>query len=124
VRLLADTHALLWLLDDDPQLSDRARDLLLDPGNEALLSAVAIWEVTLKRALGKLEADEAFAAVLLDADFDELPITIAHAERAGTLEPHHRDPFDRLLIAQAQVEGATVVTADPAFADYDVATAW
>jgi PIN domain nuclease of toxin-antitoxin system len=108
----------------DPQLSDHARRLLADPAHEVLLSAAVAWEVSIKRASGKLAAPPGFAAALIDQGARALPMTIEHAEAAGALPLHHRDPFDRMLIAQAQIEGASIVSADPALRAYNVRVEW
>lgn len=89
-----------------------------------LLSAAVIWEVAIKRATGKLDAPAGFAKLLLDAGVDPLPITIEHAEAAGALPMHHGDPFDRMLVAQAQIEQAAIVSADPNLRAYDVRVEW
>jgi PIN domain nuclease of toxin-antitoxin system len=124
VKLLPDTHAALWLLSDDPQLSARAAELLTDRRNEVMLSAAVVWEVAIKRSLGKLKAPDGFADLLIDSGAQPLSVTVAHAEAAGALDWHRRDPFDRMLAAQATIEGATVVSADSAFGAYDVSVAW
>lgn len=124
MKLLPDTHAALWLLSGDPQLSARAAQLLTDARNEILLSAAVVWEVAIKRSLGKLEAPDGFASLLVDAGAEPLSVTVAHADAAGTLDLHHRDPFDRMLVAQSAIEGATLVSADTAFGAYDVSIAW
>jgi PIN domain nuclease of toxin-antitoxin system len=123
MRLLPDSHALIWWLEDAPQLSPRVRDLMIDDDNPLLYSAAALWEIRIKMALGKLVPVEE-NGVLEGDDITLLPITHAHAAAAAALPLHHRDPFDRMLIAQAQLEDAVVLTADPAFAAYDVRTAW
>jgi PIN domain nuclease of toxin-antitoxin system len=123
MRILPDSHALLWWASDSERLSKRARALLNDDDNQMLFSAVATWEIYVKHAMGKLQH-------LGDFDLIEetsptlLPITHAHAQAAAALPYHHRDPFDRMLIAQAQIEDAVIVTADRAFAAYDVRTVW
>ncbi len=122
MRLLLDAHALLWWLADDARLGAEARARIADPANEILVSAATVWEIAIKRALGKLEAPPELANAIAEAGFGEAPITAADAERAGALEPHHRDPFDRMLVAQATRLGATILTRDPAFARYGVAT--
>jgi PIN domain nuclease of toxin-antitoxin system len=124
MRLLLDTHTALWWLDDDERIGREAERLLLDTSNEVLLSAVVIWEVTVKRALGKLEAPVDIADRFLDGGATALPITLQHAAAVGELPDHHRDPFDRLLVAQARVDGATVLTGDAQIARYSVPTAW
>jgi PIN domain nuclease of toxin-antitoxin system len=121
--LIADTHAVLWWLADDALLPDSTRELIGDPSAAVYASAASVWEIAIKRSLGKLEvADGWFEA--LQEDFEPLSITAAHARRAGALPQHHTDPFDRMVIAQALEEGLTIVTADAAFNRYDVPTAW
>ena len=122
MRLLLDAHALLWWLADDATLGSEARARIADPANEILVSAATVWEIAIKRALGKLEAPRELADAIADAGFEEAPVTAADAERAGALEPHHRDPFDRMVVAQATRLGATILTRDPAFARYGVPT--
>ncbi len=125
MRLLLDTHVFLWWLADDQRLSPRCREQIANPINDVMLSAVTVWELAIKLGLGKLEMEpsDAERLHLLAADngFDELPISAAHAAEVRLLPAHHRDPFDRLLVAQAQSEGLTVVTADPAIHPYQVA---
>jgi PIN domain nuclease of toxin-antitoxin system len=123
MRILPDSHTLLWWVLGSERLSRPALKLLEDDGNEMLFSAVATWEIYVKHATGKLKH-------LGDFDLIEetsptlLPITHAHALAAAALPYHHRDPFDRLLIAQAQIEDAVILTADREFAAYDVRTVW
>jgi PIN domain nuclease of toxin-antitoxin system len=124
VRLLPDTHAALWLLAGDDRLSRRASELLLEATNEVLLSAAVVWEVEVKRSLGKLEAPDGFADVLLDAGAAGLAVSLEHAQAAGSLPWHHRDPFDRMLVAQAGIEEAVIVSADAALRSYGVAVEW
>lgn len=123
MRLLPDTHAIIWWIEDSNRLSPRARELIYDDGNPLLFSAVVAWEVAVKQAIGKLRILDELDLVE-EASVQMLDITYPHAMASATLPLHHRDPFDRLLIAQAQVEDAVIVTADPAFAAYDVRTAW
>jgi PIN domain nuclease of toxin-antitoxin system len=120
MRILLDTHALLWSLGQPDTLTSEARLAIEDGRNEVLVSAVSAWEVAIKRAIGKLDVIGDLAAEIAAAAFVGLPITIAHALATGALPPHHRDPFDRMLIAQAQIEGLTIATRDPRFAAYDV----
>jgi PIN domain nuclease of toxin-antitoxin system len=120
VRLLLDTHALLWWLAD-AELTPQARDTIADPANTVAVSAVSAWEISIKKALGKLSAPDDLAHQVQASDFSPLPIEINHALAAGRLPRHHEDPFDRMLIAQAQIEQMTIVTRDKRFADYDVA---
>jgi PIN domain nuclease of toxin-antitoxin system len=123
MRILPDTHAVIWWLRQSPKLSRRAAVLLNDEANPLLFSAAVTWEVRVKQAIGKLGEVDSFD-LFDEAGATMLPITHAHAETAAALPPHHRDPFDRLLIAQARLEDAVIVTADPVFAAYDVRTAW
>jgi PIN domain nuclease of toxin-antitoxin system len=120
VRLLLDTHALLWWLAD-VELAPRARDEIADPANTVAVSAASAWEISIKKALGKLSAPDDLVQQIQASDFSPLPIEIGHALAAGQLPRHHEDPFDRMLIAQAQTEQLTIVTRDKRFADYDVA---
>lgn len=123
-RLLLDTHALLWWLADDPALSTAARDGIADPTNEPLVSAACIWEIAIKRSLGKLTAPEDLLESINEEGFQWLSVEPTHAWHVRDLPVHHRDPFDRILIAQAIVERLPVITADPHFNDYDVEVRW
>ncbi|HUG30900.1 MAG TPA: type II toxin-antitoxin system VapC family toxin [Candidatus Limnocylindria bacterium] len=118
--LLLDTHALLWWLADDPRLADAARRSVADPANDVLASAASIWELEIKRRAGRIEAPSDILEALHVAQIDALPVTAADAVEAAGLPGHHRDPFDRMLIAQAVRLDAVVVTRDRAFAAYDV----
>jgi PIN domain nuclease of toxin-antitoxin system len=122
MKLLLDTHIVLWWLDDPALLSSDARDAIADPANDVLVSAVVAWEIAIKRGLGKLTAPPDFEAAIQSAGFETLPITVAHALATESLPPHHRDPFDRMLVAQAQFENCTIVTRDPVLAQYGVPT--
>jgi PIN domain nuclease of toxin-antitoxin system len=124
VKLLLDSRAALWWLGDDARLGSASASLLDDASNDVLLSAAVVWEVAIKRSLGKLKAPDGFASILLGAGANPLPVTIAHAELAGLLEWHHRDPFDRMLVAQAQVEQAVLVSNDQTLLPYGVALVW
>jgi PIN domain nuclease of toxin-antitoxin system len=124
LKLLLDTHTVLWFLGGDARLSDTARRHLTDDSNRVLLSAVVVWEIALKRSLGKLLMPDDYLDLLLDAGIQPLPISIAHAAAVERLPWHHRDPFDRMLVAQASVELATVVTRDDALRPYDVTLIW
>lgn len=119
MSLLLDTHSLLWWLADAP-MSDQARAAIADPSTLVAVSAASIWEAAIKRASGKLRLDGSLAAHAVEAGFEPLPVSFSHAEDAGSLPPHHNDPFDRMLIAQARAEHLTIVTRDPAFAPYEV----
>jgi len=118
VILLLDAHTVLWWLADDPTLDPAARSAIADPTNDVLVSAASIWEIEIKRALGKLSAPDGLVTVVDEAGFDVLPITGQDAEVAGSLPAHHRDPFDRMLVAQADRVGAIVVSRDVAFLAY------
>ena len=121
MRLLLDTHVLLWWLADDPSLSRSARDAIADSTTDVIVSAASVWEIAIKRALGKLEAPDDLLDAMKASDFDSLPITADHALAAGALPPHHTDPFDRMIVAQAQSEALVLVSTDPRLAAYDVA---
>lgn len=121
MRVLLDTHVLLWLLMEPRRLPKRLRDAVEDPGHDVMFSAVNIWEVAIKKALGKPSFDFTADQVLHAAratQLKELPVTAEHAARVGTLEPLHRDPFDRLLLAQALCEPARLLTSDRMIARY------
>lgn len=121
---LADTHALLWWLADAPALPAAARGLMADPEQTVHCSAASVWEIGIKRALGKLEAPDGLAQMLAEEGFEPLPILGEDGEAAAALPPLHRDPFDRVLIAQAQRLNLTIITANRDIARYDVRTAW
>lgn len=119
MRLLLDTHVLLWWVEEDARLTDDVRSRLADPENTVVVSAVSAAEIAIKRAIGKLGG--APAPVILDeAGFDELPLTAGHATWLEGLPLHHRDPFDRMLVAQALAEGLVLVTVDEKVRQYDV----
>jgi PIN domain nuclease of toxin-antitoxin system len=120
MRLLLDTHALLWWLADEG-LTNQARDAIADPANLVMVSAASAWEISIKKALGKLSAPGDLERQVDASGFTPLPISVAHGLAAGQLRRHHDDPFDRMLIAQAFAEGLTIVTHDKRFADYNVA---
>lgn len=118
--LLLDAHALLWWLADDPMLARGARAAIRDPSNDVLVSAASVWEIEIKRALGKLSAPDGIVAAIEAAGFDALAITADDATTAGRLPPHHRDPFDRMLVAQAGRLDALIVSRDRSFESYEV----
>jgi len=120
VNLLLDTHVVLWALVQPDRLRDDVRVLITDPAHAVHVSAATVWEIEIKRAVGKLSAPDGFAAECADRGFDGLPIDLVHAERAGRLPPHHSDPFDRMLIAQAIEDDLVLVSDDRAFDAYDV----
>jgi PIN domain nuclease of toxin-antitoxin system len=119
VSLLLDTHVVLWWLEGS-HLSQAVMERIADPGELVMVSAASIWEASIKAALGKLEMPEALSEAVVDEGFEPLPVLFDHAERAGALPAYHRDPFDRMLVAQAFVEGLTIVSHDPAFDPYGV----
>lgn len=119
-QLLLDTHVALWAFASPKLLKPEIRAAIADPRNTVVVSAISVWEVEIKRALGKLDAPEGFAALCIERGFDALDITFRHAEVAGALPPHHSDPFDRMLIAQAIAEDLELVTKDRAMSAYDV----
>ena len=110
------------MLADDPKLAPSARSAIADPANDVFVSAVSIWEIAIKRAQGKLKAPGGIAALVEESGFRELVVTSFHAEQAGGLPMHHRDPFDRMLVAQAQAEGLVIVTSDRHIPLYGVRT--
>jgi PIN domain nuclease of toxin-antitoxin system len=122
VRILLDTHVLLWWLADDPELTEPGREVIAAPENLIAFSAASIWEIRIKQAVGKLDLPADFADVLARQPFEPLAVTVAHAHALQGLPLHHRDPFDRLLIAQARIEGMTILTRDSAITRYDVST--
>ena len=122
MKLLLDSHAFLWWLTEDPKLKAEARQAVADPASVVYVSAATVWELSIKAALGKLDLDGADLAEEIEAnDFVELPVTARHSLAAAALPRHHEDPFDRMLIAQAQIEDLTIVTRDPAFRAYGIA---
>ena len=124
MRVLLDTHAFLWWLEASPALSATARSAIADPANEVLISIASLWEMTIKQALGKLNFPADPETVLRDEGFVVLPIGFTHLRRLGTLPHLHRDPFDRMLVAQAMVEGAALVSQDPKLAPYGAQMFW
>ena len=128
MRALLDTHAFLWWVTDDRRLSARARETIGDGANEIYLSAATGWELAIKARLGRLQAPGDFAAFITDQiaenGFRVLAIELAHALRVHALADHHRDPFDRILVAQSLVEGTPIVSRDEAIAAYGVELVW
>jgi PIN domain nuclease of toxin-antitoxin system len=124
-RLLLDTHALIWALSAPRRLPAKVAAAIRDPESDVYVSAASTWEIAIKSALGRIDADlAAIVTALGEADFDELPITIGHTQRLRMLPLHHRDPFDRLLVAQALEEHLTIVTHDRLIDAYPVASLW
>ncbi len=111
MRLLLDTHIVLWWLADSPRLTPRSRKLIVR-NEEVFVSAATAWEIAIKKSLGKLQAPENLEAALAASRFHELAISVRHALAAGALARHHDDPFDRLLVAQAHSENMTLLTSD------------
>ena len=128
MRLLLDTHALLWWLDGDQRLPPIARSLIGDDSTQVFISAASGWEIATKVRIGKLpgavEVAERFPEVIRQQNFEPLDITIEHARRAGLLPGEHRDPFDRMLIAQSQIEDATIVSNERLFDQFGLRRIW
>lgn len=123
MKLLLDTHVVLWWRTDSSRIKPAVRRAI--GGAEIVwVSAASGWETAIKQGLGKLRLDDSLSEMVSSSDFHELAITLKHTEQLLTLPSHHGDPFDRMLIAQAQVEGATVVTHDRHFEPYDVSVLW
>jgi PIN domain nuclease of toxin-antitoxin system len=120
VKLLLDSHVFLWWLGKEKRLLGRLFDAVRDPANEKFVSAASVWELEIKRNLGRLATPPDMAEALRMTGFTTVPVTPAHAIAAAGLPPHHADPFDRMLIAQAKLEGFTVATVDHRFAAYGV----
>jgi PIN domain nuclease of toxin-antitoxin system len=120
MRLLLDTHVLLWWMFEHPRLTPDLKSLVADESNTILISSVSAFEITTKQALGKLDAPDDLEAQVEASGFTALPLTIGHGLAAGRLPLHHRDPFDRLLIAQAHCDDLTLVTANRKLLAYDV----
>jgi PIN domain nuclease of toxin-antitoxin system len=128
MSLLLDTHAFLWWITKSPRLSAVARAAVLSADGDVLVSAATVWEIAIKAALGKIELLDDPAVLVPDQiaqhGFTALAVDMRHALRVFSLPPLHRDPFDRMLVAQSQIEGVPIVTADPLIASYDVPTIW
>ena len=126
--LLLDTHTLLWALTEPDALSERARALLTDGTNMLVVSSASAWEISIKHRLGRLPEAEvllaSFAEHMQQLGAEELPLSVRHALAAGSFSSPHRDPFDRILAAQALIEGLPLVSRDPAFAEFPVDTIW
>lgn len=128
MRLLLDTHTFLWWVADAPELSSRARAVVADANNQCFVSVASCWEIAIKCSIGKLDIDgtvERFVPHHMAVNgFHELPVEIRHAARTARLPFHHRDPFDRLLAAQALEEDIAIVSADPIFRKYGLTRVW
>ncbi|MFV1979942.1 MAG: type II toxin-antitoxin system VapC family toxin [Rhodothermia bacterium] len=118
MEILLDTHMLLWWLADDQRLSEKARARITDPANILTVSAATAWEIAIKQALGKLRIEGDLDQEVQDQGFRRLPVTFAHTAEVLTLPPIHRDPFDRMLVAQARVENLQLLTSDPQILRY------
>jgi PIN domain nuclease of toxin-antitoxin system len=128
MTLLLDAHAMLWFFWADPRLSNRAKQLIEDPADRKLVSLASCWEISVKVSVGKLKLGEPTYSFLhreiTRNNFELLPISLEHAASVDTLPLHHRDPFDRLLIAQALIDKVAVVSVDPCFDQYGVTRLW
>ncbi len=127
MRYLLDTHTLLWFLQDDPQLPEKVGNEITNIENSCYVSIASLWEIAIKINLGKLAIKfsfEKFASFLSDNDIEVLPIAFDHLIQLSGLEQHHRDPFDRIIIAQGMVENLIILTKDQYFPDYPVKTMW
>lgn len=122
-RLLLDTHVFLWWRGNDRRLTQSARDTIAN-AELVFISVASAWEAAIKASLGKLSLPDTFESGVVDSGFAKLLITFAHAEAVALLPPHHSDPFDRMLVAQAQAEGLTLVTHDRRIEPYDVQVLW
>ena len=123
MKLLLDTHVVLWWRLDSARLKREVREAVAT-ADIVWVSAASGWEVAIKQAVGKLRLADPFASMVKASEFAELPVTLRHAEQLAELPPHHTDPFDRMLIAQAQTEGATFITHDRHFKPYDISIVW
>lgn len=125
MRILLDSHALLWWLNGSPRLSAAARAAIAEESNEVLVSAASVWEIAIKIHLGKLPGVPVdLCACIHEQEFKGLPITLQHGQRAAALPARHKDPFDRMLIAQAQAEGIPIVSNEELFDGYGVRRIW
>ena len=128
MSFLIDTHAFLWFVFDDARLSPRAHELLCDPNETKVLSVASLWEIAVKASISKLELGMTYQTFLdrciTHSEIELLPAELAHLVEYTRLPMHHRDPFDRLLIAQCQTENWPIVTMDPRFRDYELKVLW
>lgn len=125
MRILLDTHALVWALSDPMRLPQAIRATIEAASNTVYASAASAWEIAIKAALGKIDFPiDDLPAALTETGFLELPVTIAHASTVKALPHHHRDPFDRMLAAQCKTEGLVLVSRDPVFGLYQIKTIW
>jgi len=124
VKYLLDTHAFLWWLSEPEKLASELIAVVSTPENEILISTAVLWELAIKRSIGKLSSTLNFAHAARQSGFEILPISVEHIDATEALPRHHRDPFDRILVAQAQIEHAVLITRDPELLRYPVATYW
>jgi PIN domain nuclease of toxin-antitoxin system len=124
VRFLIDSHAFLWWAEASPDLGTAARNAIADPANEVLISIAALWELSIKQSSGKLTLPADLETMVTSQSFSVLSVTFVHLRHIGTLPRVHRDPFDRMMIAQALAEGIPIATRDRIFAAYGVQTVW
>jgi PIN domain nuclease of toxin-antitoxin system len=128
MKLLLDAHTLLWFVWDDAQLTNNAKELITNPANQKFVSAAIYWEIAIKMSIGKLDLGEQYRPFMRREiarnNFDILPISVDHAAAVSVLPFHHRDPFDRMLIAQAMVEQVPIVSGDTAFDAYPITRLW
>lgn len=128
MRALLDTHSFLWWITDSPQLSSRVREIISDGRNEIFLSAASGWEIAIKAQLGRLQLpgnlEHFIAGQLTVNSIYSLPVQMSHALHVAVLPNHHQDPFDRILVAQAQLEGLAIITSDPQISRYPVKVIW
>jgi PIN domain nuclease of toxin-antitoxin system len=124
VNLLLDTHVFLWWCDNSPKLGKLASDAIANPQNDVYVSVASAWEIAIKEALGRLKTPEPVEDAVIKNDFSPLGISFQHARIAGSLPNHHRDPFDRMLVAQAQADGLVLVTRDELIRPYKVNVLW
>ncbi|MFN4253915.1 MAG: type II toxin-antitoxin system VapC family toxin [Saprospiraceae bacterium] len=127
MKLLLDTHALIWFLNGDTQLSSTAQSAIESPENQSFVSIAAVWEIAVKNSLGKLALNRPFAELRHQIQmngFEIMPIRFEHAQRVNQMPFHHRDPFDRIMLAQALTDALTIISRDPLFEPYGVDLVW
>lgn len=118
-KIILDTHVFIWWLDDDPKLGPKASELIEDENNQVCVSVASVWEISIKRKAEKLNFEYDIGKIIVEQGFTLLDISAFHAELAGNLPEHHKDPFDRMIIAQAQAEGMEIMTKDRQFPAYN-----
>ena len=120
MNVLLDTHILIWALENNPSLSKKARNAIITGGNVVFVSSVSVWEISIKKSIGKLRVPDNLLEELIAHRFNLLNISAEHAQLAGELPMIHKDPFDRMLVAQAKIEKLTLISNDPMIAQYKV----